>query len=326
LYRNNEKQFVRSNILPSVLENAVTDSTLGMYWKNRITYFWHPSPVEHQSMMLLFALELNSDQPAAKLTNAIDQMRTWLLFNKQTHNWKTMAATADACYVLLAGNNTLSSQVKPERITLGSYSLPLDADSSGYLQQHINGTKVVPDMGHITIATATAGKAGEPATAWGTVYWQYFENNDKITAAGGPLSVERKLFVETNSSNGPVLTSVADGAELKVGDKVKIRIEIQSSRDLEYVHLKDARAANMEPVNVLSGYRWQDGLGYYESTRDAASHFFISALRKGTYVFEYPAYVTHGGSFNAGIATIQCMYAPEISAHSDGIHINVTAQ
>jgi TonB-dependent SusC/RagA subfamily outer membrane receptor len=326
LYRNNEKQFVRSNILPSVLENAVTDSTLGMYWKNRITYFWHPSPVEHQSMLLLFALELNSDQPAAKLTNAIDQMRTWLLFNKQTHNWKTTAATADACYVLLAGNNTLSSQVKPERITLGSYSLPLDADSSGYLQQHIDGTKVVPDMGHITIATATAGKAGEPATAWGTVYWQYFENNDKITAAGGPLSVERKLFVETNSSNGPVLTPVADGAELKVGDKVKIRIEIKSSRDLEYVHLKDARAANMEPVNVLSGYRWQDGLGYYESTRDAASHFFISALRKGTYVFEYPAYVTHGGSFNAGIATIQCMYAPEISAHSDGIHINVTAQ
>lgn len=102
-----------------------------------------------------------------------------------------------------------------------------------------------------------------------------------------------------------------------------VRIELKSDRDMEYLHLKDMRAAAMEPVNVLSGYKWQDELGYYESTRDASTNFFISYLRKGTYVFEYPTFVTQTGVFSAGIATIQCMYAPEFNSHSEGFNIRV---
>ena len=100
-------------------------------------------------------------------------------------------------------------------------------------------------------------------------------------------------------------------------------MELRSDRDMDYLHLKDMRAASMEPVNVLSGYKWQDGLGYYESTRDASTNFFISHLSKGTYVFEYPLFITHAGIFSVGIATIQCMYAPEFTSHSEGIKIRV---
>jgi uncharacterized protein YfaS (alpha-2-macroglobulin family) len=97
----------------------------------------------------------------------------------------------------------------------------------------------------------------------------------------------------------------------------------KSDRDMDYVHVKDTRASSMEPVNVLSGYKWQDGLGYYEATKDASTSFFIDHLRKGTYVFDYPVYLTHTGIFTAGIATAQCMYAPEFNSHSEGIKITV---
>jgi uncharacterized protein YfaS (alpha-2-macroglobulin family) len=121
------------------------------------------------------------------------------------------------------------------------------------------------------------------------------------------------------------LNAVDDNDSLKVGDKVIIRLVIKTDRDMEYIYLKDMRAASMEPINVLSEYKWQDGLGYYESTKDAATNFFIDHLRKGTYVFEYPVYITHTGNFSVSIATIQCMYAPEFSAHSEGIKINIKA-
>ena len=137
------------------------------------------------------------------------------------------------------------------------------------------------------------------------------------------LQINKKLFVENNTANGPVLTPYTSLTPLKIGDKVKVRLELKTDRDMEYVHLKDMRAAGMEPVNVLSSYKWQDGLGYYESTSDAATNFYFSRINKGTYVFEYVVFVTHTGNFSNGIATFQSLYAPEFRAHSEGINVSV---
>jgi uncharacterized protein YfaS (alpha-2-macroglobulin family) len=168
------------------------------------------------------------------------------------------------------------------------------------------------------------GASTQPA--WGAVYWQYFENLDKITSAANakaPLKLTKKLFIEKNTDRGPVLEPVADNGVLHPGDKIKVRIEIQSDRSMEYVHMKDMRAACMEPVNVLSGYKWQGGLGYYESTRDASTDFFFSYLPRGTFVFEYPLFVGQNGNFSNGVTSIECMYAPEFGYHSEGIRVNV---
>ena len=125
--------------------------------------------------------------------------------------------------------------------------------------------------------------------------------------------MDKKLFVEKNTDRGPVLTPINEGDAVKVGDKIKVRIELRVDRDMEYVHMKDMRASCLEPVNVLSSYKWQGGLGYYETTKDASTNFFFDYLRKGTYVFEYALFVTHTGNFSNGITNIQCMYAPEFS-------------
>jgi uncharacterized protein YfaS (alpha-2-macroglobulin family) len=155
------------------------------------------------------------------------------------------------------------------------------------------------------------------------VYWQYFEQLDKITFAETPISIKKDLFLEKDSDKGKILVPITEKNPIKVGDLVKVRVEIRVDRDMEYVHLKDMRAAGFEPINVLSGYRYQDGMWYYESTRDMATNFFISYLRKGTYVFEYPLRASLKGNYSNGITTIQCMYTPEFTSHSAGIRVKI---
>ena len=182
-------------------------------------------------------------------------------------------------------------------------------------------------MGNITVSIKPASSnippSGGQGASWGAVYWQYFEDLDKITSAETPLKLVKKLFIEKKSDRGPELQAVKDGDELHIGDKIKVRIELRVDRDMEYIHMKDMRAACMEPVNVISEYKYQGGLGYYESTKDASTNFFFSWLPRGTYVFEYPMFVTHAGNFSNGITTIQCMYAPEFTSHSEGVRVNV---
>jgi len=188
---------------------------------------------------------------------------------------------------------------------------------TGYFQTSWMKQEITPKMGEITVAKNDEG------IAWGAVYWQYYEQLDKITPAKSPLNIEKELFVEKNTPAGPVLEQVYDTTLLRTGDKIKVRIIILTDRDLEFVHMKDMRAAAFEPVESLSGYRYQGGMGYYESIRDASVNFYFDYLRKGTYVFEYGLNVTQKGEFSNGITSIQCLYAPEFAAHSQGKRVMV---
>jgi hypothetical protein len=184
---------------------------------------------------------------------------------------------------------------------------------------------VNPSMGNITVTMTTRGN-GSPA--WGAVYWQYFDMLDRITPPGqakAPLRLEKKLFRTRNTDHGPVLEPLADNGVLKPGDKIVVRIVVTADRDMEYVHLKDMRGACFEPADVISGYKWQDGLGYYQSTRDASTDLFFDRLPRGTHVIEYTLFTGQAGNFSNGVTTIGCMYAPEFSWHSEGIRVNVEA-
>ena len=312
-------------IIRSLKENAIYKEEMGMYWKDLATggYYWYQAPIESQAMMIEAFTDID------KNTQTIDDLKTWLLKQKQTQNWKTTKATAEACYALLLNGSNWLAEEKEVVISLGSTIIKSTDQQSeagtGYFKKTFEAEKVKPTMGNITVSISpSTNKPINPSTSsWGSVYWQYFENLDKITSAETPLKLVKKLFVEKNSDRGPVLQALNDGDELHIGDKVKVRIELRVDRDMEYIHMKDMRAACMEPVNVISQYKWQGGLGYYETTKDASTNFFFGWLPRGTYVFEYPLFVTHAGNFSNGITTIQCMYAPEFISHSEGIRVSV---
>jgi uncharacterized protein YfaS (alpha-2-macroglobulin family) len=165
-------------------------------------------------------------------------------------------------------------------------------------------------------------KKTDKGVSWGSVHWSYLEDISKVTPhEGTPLKLEKKLFKRVFTKTGPVLEAVA--GPVAVGDEIVVRVVLRTDRDMEYVHLKDHRGSGTEPVNVLSKYKFQDGLAYYESTRDTASHFFIDYLPKGVYVFEYSSRVQHRGQYQTGVAEIQCMYAPEFNSHSESIRLEV---
>ncbi len=318
LHRSNDATTPKT-IIASLRETAIEKEEMGMYWMAHGNgYWWYQAPIEAQSLLIEAFNEIAKDE------TTVDKMKIWLLKNKQTQNWESTKATADACYALLLAGSDWLTNTPNVSIQLGDKTISSDHQKteagSGYFKKRFEGKEVTENMGNIQLTV----QDNPSATSWGAVYWQYFEDLDKITSAKTPLEIRKQLFIEKNTPRGHELQEIKDGNNIKIGDKIKMRIEILVDRDMEYVHLKDMRAAGFEPVNVLSGYHWQGGLGYYESTKDVSTNFFFDRLRKGKYVFEYPVFAQQAGDFSNGIATIQCMYAPEFSSHSNGIRVQVS--
>ncbi|OFY69129.1 MAG: hypothetical protein A3G23_06165 [Bacteroidetes bacterium RIFCSPLOWO2_12_FULL_37_12] len=305
-------------IIKSLKEYSLSSEEMGMYWKAQSsTWYWHSAPVETQSMLIEAFEEVAQD------TASVESMKVWLLKQKQTQNWRTTKATADACYALLMrGTDLLASKEPVEILISGTEVEKLKPEinksaGTGYFRADWNGTEIKPELGNIKLTQKEKG------ISWGALHWQYFEEMNKITSHETALKLDRKIYRQVQTGKGPVLELISDTTALHAGDLVKIRIELRTDRDMEYIHLKDLRATGLEPVTVLSRYTYQDGLGYYESHKDAASHFFISWLRKGVYVFEYPLRVVHKGSYLSGFSSIQCMYAPEFNSHSAALKLKV---
>ncbi|MBP8961731.1 MAG: hypothetical protein KBG39_02180 [Opitutaceae bacterium] len=300
-------------ILASLKERSVSHEELGMFWRDtELSWWWYRAPIETQATMVEAFAEVGQD------TQAVDDCQVWLLKQKQTQDWKTTKATADAIYaLLLGGRNLLGSDALVEVALAGSAINPEHVEAgTGFYEQKFAAPEIKPAMGEITV------KKVDDGVSWGSVHWQYLEDMAKVTPhAGTPLKLVKTLWTKQTTAKGQELVPVR--GPVAVGDELVVRIELRTDRDMEYVHLKDQRGSGTEPVNVLSQYKYQDGLAYYESTRDTASHFFIDYLPKGTYVFEYSTRVQLKGTYQTGIAEIQCMYAPEFNSHSESFVLEV---
>lgn len=300
-------------IMASIRERSQTDDEMGMFWgETELSWWWYRAPIETQALMIEAFDEVMNDQ------KAVEDCKVWLLKQKQTQDWKTTKATADAIYGLLCRGENLLAFSGPVEMTVGGEKVEPDKveAGTGFYEKRYSGSQVKPDFGTLTV------RKSEKGIAWGGAHWQYMEDISKVTPHGqNPLTLRKTIFVEKSGKSGPVIEPVK-GA-LQVGDLVKIRIELRTDRDMEYVHMKDSRGSGLEPTNVLSRYKMQDGLFYYESTRDTATHFYFNYLPKGTYVFEYPLRAVNKGKYQNGMAEIECMYAPEFNSHSDSVMLEV---
>lgn len=303
-----------ASILRSLRERALIKEEMGMFWPNEWGMRWNQLPIETQALMVEVFNE------AAQDTRAVEELRIWMLKNKQTNRWESTKATAEAVYALLLTGDNWLSNTRPVSIQIGNQVVrPKEVEAgTGYFKETWTGKESPNPSASIQVQNPNGHMV------WGAAYRQYFEDLDKITTfKTNGIQLVREVYKSVHTDRGPVLQRIADQGKIKVGDQLVVRVEIRADRDMEYVHLKDLRPAGCEPKNVLSGYRYQGGLGYYESTRDLATHYFMDYLPKGTYVLEYPIVATHKGEMSFGLATLQCMYAPEFSSHSAGIRIKI---
>lgn len=290
--------------MQSLMEYSVVTDEMGRYFdtpKARYSWFSYKIPTEVAAMEAI--------QRITKDTKAIDEMKRWLLKQKQTQTWETPIATADAVYALMAtGASDLLANTGGVEITLGKEVIRTPADDAiGYIKKTVSGD--VMNIKKVRVDKEGAGMG------WGAVYAQYLESMDQIGEQGNGLSVSRQLYKGDEALN--------ESVPLKVGDRITVRLTVKADRDMDFVQIKDDRAACMEPLQAVSGFRWGNGLGYYQATKDASTQFFIDQMRKGTYVIEYQVYVNRTGEYQAGIATVQSAYAPEFGGHTGGYRVMV---
>ncbi|ADQ79404.1 alpha-2-macroglobulin domain protein [Paludibacter propionicigenes WB4] len=323
----NGKTLLANSILKSLKENALKTDEFGMYWaKNTSGYFWNERPIAVQAAIIEAFSEISNN------TADIDEMKIWLLKQKQTQRWDSPMSTVNAIYALLnRGNNWLANEGSVQ-IKIGNTLLqPTSTEAgTGYFKETIPVANIRPETGKITISNIERVTQSHPlnkssnntSIGWGAMYWQFYQDLDKVEGQSGALKVGKKLFVEKMAPTGKTLLPI-EQTTLSKGDKVITRLVVSTDRNLEFVALKDLQASCFEPVNQLSGSQWKEGICYYQTTKDASTQFFFAYLPKGTYVFEYELWVNASGEYTSGITSIQCQYAPEFVSHTGGERITV---
>lgn len=315
-----EQYSAAKEITESLTERSFYSEHLGRYWNYGDGYSWHDMPIENQAMAIELFVELGESK------KIVSELKQWLLFNKQTNHWKTDKATCSAIYALLVSgeNEDMSPVIKNDsRFKLSIGDTVLDQDDSeisgiSYVKKEWHTEEINSGLSSLEVSN------NSDHIAWGALYWQYFEDISSVKAANsGSLNLRKQLYKQVSTDKGKELELITAQTKLSTGDQIVVRLELSADRSMEFVHLKDSRASAMEPLSHLSMHKWSNGLYYYESPSDLATDFFIDYLPKGQYVFEYNLVVANEGKLSSGVATIQCLYAPEFSAHSSGTTVEI---
>jgi len=306
---------VSDKLMNYLKETSVETKTQGIYWKQNLDgWGWFSSKVVNQAG----ALEaFNRLQPNDQ--KFIEEMKIWLITQKEVNSWGNSRGTAEVLFTILSsGKSWTSAESDKAKVVWGGKELKPETQGTGYVKSTVKS-----DILNKNLAEVTVSKPG-PGIVQGGLFWQYYEDLDKIKSSENYISVTKELYRKIKTVNGEELQKISPETPLKVGDKVTVRMVLNTDRPMEFIHIKDMRAAGFEPVDVLSGYQWKNSLGYYQSTKDASTNFYIQYLPKGKYVFEYDYLANASGKFSNGITTIQNYYAPQMNAHTKGTEVKIS--
>lgn len=303
LFRNGHKT-VAKNIIESLRQFSMTKPGLGMYWDNlNIGWnrFYNKTTLTSVILQAMAEIEPNSTD--------IDQIRKWLLLDKQAKDWGNSSMASEAVYAILSTGSKWLGEQQPSEISISDLKIEGSQTDKfvGYLKQNVD----------LKEAEESVLKIGRNASnpAWGAIYCQYSAPMSEIKSAKTDyLSIEKQIYLV----DGENLKNVNNA---KVGNRVQVRLVIKNTRDLEFVTLNDERPSCAEPVDQLSEYKSVDGMWFCQEIKNDVTRIFFDYMPKGTHVITYDMHITSPGDYNAGIATIQSQYAPQITAHSKGIHL-----
>lgn len=304
-----------SDKLMTYLKETSTDTkTQGVYWKQNLNdWGWFGSKVvNHAGALEAFNTLKSNDQ------QFIEDMKIWLVTQKEVNSWGSSRSTSEVIFTILnSGKSWTSPESDKATIIWGGKELVPQTQATGYVKSAVKTDAIDKNL-----ATVTVTKPG-PGIVQGGLFWQYYEDLDKIKSSENYISVTKELYKKVKTVNGEELQKITTETPLKVGDKVTVRMILNTDRAMEFIHIKDMRAAGFEPIDALSGYQWKNNLGYYQSTKDASTNFYIQSMPKGKYVFEYDVVANASGKFSNGITTMQNYYAPQMNAHTKGSSVQI---
>ncbi len=316
LFENYKLTNLSKKLMTYLKETSTTTETQGIYWKQNLNdWGWYSSKtVNHAGALEAFSKLTPND------ANFIEEMKIWLITQKEVSSWDTSRSTAEVIYTILnSGKSWTSTESDKATIVWGGKSLEnADTKATGYVKSTLKPENIDKNLAAVTVT-----KPG-PGIVQGGLFWQYYEDLDKIKSSETYISITKELYRKIKTENGEELQKITATTPLKVGDKVTVRMILNTDRNMEFIHLKDMRAAGFEPLDVISGYQWKNNLGYYQSTKDASTNFYIENMPKGKYVFEYDYVANASGKFANGITTLQNYYAPQMNAHTQGTNVVIS--
>lgn len=309
IFQRHDDRKAARDIIRRLKEKSLESDEMGMYWRdNRSGWCWYERPIETQALLIQAFAEVTPNDTAS-----IALMQQWLLKQKQANHWGNDRATVEAIKALMPTSVETLPAVSPTALHVCGVDLSAPTEGlEGYRSQRWSGPALdsIISLGDSTI---TLHKE-TPGIAWGSVYFQYTDDMDKIPASENGITLKRSYF-KVNA------VEMQPAASLKVGDRMRVHIEIFCDRTMEYLELIDGRPSCVEPVSTRSGWNWNQSLNYYVEVKNTATHCYINRLEKGKYVVEYDVFVTNPGTFLAGPVTMQCMYAPEFRAMAPSTHL-----
>ncbi len=306
----------------SVMDSAKTERDQGTFWapEDR-AWLWYNDTIETHAFALRTLMELDPR------SDKVDGLVLWLFLNKKFNHWKSTRATAEVIYSLAHYlKKTEQIGVREEAVVqVGRHSRRFVFEPDRYTgkknQVVVLGTDIRPEThAEVVVEKATKGHLFASAT------WHFSTERMPEEARGDFISVTRTYYLRDKSGREVVLKPLAEGTPVHVGDEVEVHLSIRTKHAMEYVHLRDPRPAGFEPVSLRSAFKWDLGIGFYEEVRDSSQNFFFEALPHGEYTLKYRLRAAQGGTFKAGPATIQPMYAPEFTAYSAGHVLTVRAE
>ncbi|KFC20055.1 alpha-2-macroglobulin family protein [Chryseobacterium sp. FH1] len=315
LFNNYGLKDISKKLMTYLKETSTDTETQGVYWKQNLNdWGWYSSKtVNHAGALEAFNKLTPTDE------TFIEEMKIWLVTQKEVNSWGSSRGTAEVIFTILnSGKSWSSAESDKAEITWGGKALKPQTQATGYVKQTITSDNLDKNLATVSI------KKDSPGIVQGGLFWQYYEDLDKIKSSESYISITKELYKKVKTENGEQLIKINDNSPLKVGDKVTVRMILNTDRNMEFIHLKDMRAAGFEPLNVISGYEWKNNLGYYQSTKDASTNFYIEYMPKGKYVFEYDYVANASGKFSNGITTLQNYYAPQMNAHTQGTNVVIS--
>ena len=315
LFNNYGLKDISKKLMSYLKETSTESETQGVYWKQNLNdWGWYSSKtVNHAGAIEAFQKLTPNDE------NFIEEMKIWLITQKEVNSWGNSRGTAEVIFTILnSGKSWTSNESDKAEITWGGKQLNPQTQATGYVKQTVTSDNLDKNLSTVTIKKESAG------IVQGGLFWQYYEDLDKIKSSESYISISKELYKKVKTENGEQLMKINENSPIKVGDKVTVRMILNTDRNMEFIHLKDMRAAGFEPLDVISGYQWKNNLGYYQSTKDASTNFYIEYMPKGKYVFEYDYVANASGKFANGITTLQNYYAPQMNAHTKGTNVVIS--
>ena len=315
LFNNYGLNDVSKKLMTYLKETSTQSETQGVYWKQNLNdWGWYSSKtVNHAGAIEAFQKLTPNDE------NFIEEMKIWLITQKEVNSWGSSRGTAEVIFTILnSGKSWTSNESDKAEITWGGKQLIPQTQATGYVKQTVTSDNLDKNLSTVTIKKESAG------IVQGGLFWQYYEDLDKIKSSESYISISKELYKKVKTENGEQLIKINENSPIKVGDKITVRMILNTDRNMEFIHLKDMRAVGFEPLDVISSYQWKNNLGYYQSTKDASTNFYIEYMPKGKYVFEYDYVANASGKFSNGITTLQNYYAPQMNAHTKGTRVVIT--